>query len=133
MVALAREIHLESHAALSPLDAPARSSCGARSCPPSLNLSRTAAQCQRRDRARRLLCNVPTSMLRPTKRVAAALAAAAAILAVAVAAADQTAPGAAAPPTLSKPAAAAVQARAQLEVLATRYYMVIPGSSRPAT
>ena len=70
-------------------------------------------------------------MRRPAKRVAGALALASAILVGAIAVADQSGSPATAPPTPPKPAA--VQARAQFEALATRYYMVIPGSSRPAS
>ncbi len=62
-----------------------------------------------------------------------AVALASALLAGAIAATDHTASKAAAPPIRPKPASAPAQGQTQFQALATRYYMVIPGSSRPAS
>jgi hypothetical protein len=69
------------------------------------------------------------------KRTAAIALAVAAVVTAGVVALtnDHSASTGAPPPTPAKPATAVVQAQAQLEALTTRYYMVIPGSSRAAT
>lgn len=69
----------------------------------------------------------------PVTLAAVAMALAAVIPAGAIATADQAASTATSSPSASNPGAPPAQAQTRLEELATRYYMVIPDSSRPAS